>query len=62
MKESEVPVSFQPTAVRGKWLKVKNLNNSARDSPAYQLKIFTMKSAKKGMQTSPFKKFSRLKT
>jgi hypothetical protein len=33
MKESEVLWGFEPTAVRGKWFEVNDLNHSATDAP-----------------------------
>jgi hypothetical protein len=33
MKEFKVPGDVQPTAVRGKWFEVKDLNHSAMNAP-----------------------------
>jgi hypothetical protein len=33
MKESKVLPGFEPTAVRGKWFEVNDLNYSATDAP-----------------------------
>jgi hypothetical protein len=32
MKESKVPVEIEPTALRGKWFEVNDLNHSATDA------------------------------
>jgi hypothetical protein len=43
MKESKVLSGFEPTAVRGKWFEVNDLNHSATDAPILRLEKYKKK-------------------
>jgi hypothetical protein len=44
MKNLKSLSGFEPTAVRGKWLEVKDLNHLAKDVPYYQANILNFTS------------------